>query len=680
MILRLTSALALLLTVSCVSDFPTPQDANTPTAYNGGTADNNGSNVDDDQQSAGHAMPTNQGGIDGNSTRVDDASTSEPTTPRSAGQPNRAGRENESLQTSMGGAVGGRLTMAGQPTAGQPTAGQSTAGQPTTGQPTAGQPHAGQPTAGQPTAGQPTAGQPTAGQPTAGQHTAGQPTAGQPTAGQPTAGQPTAGQPTAGQPTAGQPTAGQHTAGQPTAGQPTGGTDDIEPPRIPEICNGLDDDGDRVVDEGFEPVNEGCSQGVGACLRTGVLRCDSQGNRQCLDEFGAPLESGIPRQEICNGIDDDCDEVIDDVVPPEDQLCTIDVAQCDAGSLFQCDVDEEQLICDLRLAEECECERVLRGPHQYWVCPTPRNRRDGEKICEFYDADIVTINGRSENDFIRDLQENNGFGSVHIGLNDLGEEGIFRWPDGQVLGQATFLNGVRGFNAVAFANFSGGQPDDFRANEDCVEMWSQPEGSWNDISCANPLPAICEARCPPGQDADGDGTFRCADDCDDGNDRLYPGAREVCFDGLDNNCDGRTDEDCPDHTCAIAQTGNQLYLICADGASRTTRNVARAFCLERGFDLVQIDTLEENDFLATQAAEVTAGDFKRFWIGLTKDNSDEFSWIGSGDALLLEPAPWAPDEPSSERPCVILYSETGHWQVIECDQRRRFICETSLIP
>ena len=61
---------------------------------------------------------------------------------------------------------------------------------------------------------------------------------------------------------------------------------------------------------------------------------------------------------------------------------------------------------------------------------------------------------------------------------------------------------------------------------------------------------------------------------------------------------------------------NQLYLICADGTSRTTRFRVRLFG-ER-FDLVQIDTLEENDFLLHKPP-VTAGDFKRFWIGLMKD-------------------------------------------------------------
>jgi hypothetical protein len=52
--------------------------------------------------------------------------------------------------------------------------------------------------------------------------------------------------------------------------------------------------------------------------------------------------------------------------------------------------------------------------------------------------------------------------------------------------------------------------------------------------CANP-----KATC----DADGDGYGD--DDCDDANNRVFPGAEEICGDTFDNNCNGLTDEGCP---------------------------------------------------------------------------------------------------------------------------------------
>src|SRR5690606_12223600 len=33
-------------------------------------------------------------------------------------------------------------------------------------------------------------------------------------------------------------------------------------------------------------------------------------------------------------------------------------------------------------------------------------------------------------------------------------------------------------------------------------------------------------------------------DCDDENDTVYPGATEICYDGLDNDCNGTIDDGC----------------------------------------------------------------------------------------------------------------------------------------
>jgi len=64
-----------------------------------------------------------------------------------------------------------------------------------------------------------------------------------------------------------------------------------------EVCNGVDDDGDELIDE--EPIAETC--GVGPCRTLAV--CDS-GVIRCVP--------GAPRTETCNLIDDDCDDAIDE--------------------------------------------------------------------------------------------------------------------------------------------------------------------------------------------------------------------------------------------------------------------------------------------------------------------------------------------------------------------------------
>ena len=65
-----------------------------------------------------------------------------------------------------------------------------------------------------------------------------------------------------------------------------------------ETCNGLDDDCDGMIDEG--QMTATC--GVGACQRT---------MSSCVDGGMASCVPGAPITELCNGIDDDCDGVLD---------------------------------------------------------------------------------------------------------------------------------------------------------------------------------------------------------------------------------------------------------------------------------------------------------------------------------------------------------------------------------
>lgn len=72
--------------------------------------------------------------------------------------------------------------------------------------------------------------------------------------------------------------------------------DDHDATRFPgatEACNGLDDDCDDIVDEGFDLDADGWTSCLGDC------------------DDGAPAINP-EAQELCNGADDDCDDVIDE--------------------------------------------------------------------------------------------------------------------------------------------------------------------------------------------------------------------------------------------------------------------------------------------------------------------------------------------------------------------------------
>jgi hypothetical protein len=66
-----------------------------------------------------------------------------------------------------------------------------------------------------------------------------------------------------------------------------------------ELCNGLDDNCNGLVDEGLPSV----SCGVGQCSRTVY---------SCAAGHAAPCIAGQPQPEICNSLDDDCNGRVDD--------------------------------------------------------------------------------------------------------------------------------------------------------------------------------------------------------------------------------------------------------------------------------------------------------------------------------------------------------------------------------
>lgn len=73
----------------------------------------------------------------------------------------------------------------------------------------------------------------------------------------------------------------------------------------PEKCNNKDDDCDRSVDEDFIGLRNACQLGVGVCSANGVWVCSQ-------DVMVCNAEIRQPAVENCDGLDNDCDGVIDE--------------------------------------------------------------------------------------------------------------------------------------------------------------------------------------------------------------------------------------------------------------------------------------------------------------------------------------------------------------------------------
>jgi hypothetical protein len=397
-------------------------------------------------------------------------------------------------------------------------------------------------------------------------------------------------------------------------------------------------------DEVHEPCEVRVEGGLSGCGDLGGVGDDDAIADDDYDGDGVTFTAG------------DCDAVDPAVLPGAAEVCDARDNNCVSG------VDEAG----------CGCTRRTPNGNVYQFCTTAVDWSTAQAECDAWGYHLPDFATSSENNSF----SSNGDGVTNnniwwIGANDIATEDAFVWESGLPYG---------------YENFS--VFDDNQDDVDCVALGTR-FGTWVTYDCDDALDYACETCQDPlwYPDRDGDGHGDRVDpvwdcnlgepeyqrdptDCDDDDPDTSPDETADVCNGIDDDCDGNTDETC---TCTAASRNGHDYLFCT---TATDRAAARAYCERRGMALATIDGSSENTWIDATADGLSN---QPWYIGLGDgDVEGQFTWeFGNPSYTAFQFG--QPDDAPAGADCVVLNASgvpAGQWADEACTTERRFVCES----
>ena len=327
-------------------------------------------------------------------------------------------------------------------------------------------------------------------------------------------------------------------------------------------CDLIDQDCDGRVDEAYQESAVSC--GVGACLSDGLTRCIN----------GVPEDVCTPRSpadddDLCDGVDEDCDERVDEDVADTPISCgrgacsAAGVRTCLDGELREiCEalapLDDDQNCdgidgdCDGAIDEHFESEPVVCSGAGTYSCSVSVQTRCVDGILQI-DCDQAlnaitddTCDG-DDDDCDGVLDESYAPVAVSCGIGACANTAMTRCIEGEIIDQCLTREPT------------GDDADCDGRDDDCDGSVDESFVSY-EVTCGDGLcVATGQARCEDGV---------TVSDCQP---TLPTDPDESVCDGVDDDCDGRVDERfsstrtaCGDGVCASIGSSS-----CSDGVFAT---------------------------------------------------------------------------------------------------------------
>ncbi|OXB84687.1 UNVERIFIED_CONTAM: hypothetical protein H355_001164 [Colinus virginianus] len=348
----------------------------------------------------------------------------------------------------------------------------------------------------------------------------------------------------------------------------------------------------------------------------------------------------------------------------------------------------------------CQKGWMKHGFYCYSIGQLPATFSEAKLICEENKAHLATVTDRYEQAFLTSII---GFKQVKyfwIGLSDMEEHGTFKWAGG---------------DPVIFTHWNMGMPG---RDPGCVAMRTGTSaGLWDILNCeeknlflckqlvegATPPPPLTTPplpSCPEEWQSIPQSSF-----CFKVNFQKWANGEPNNYDG-NEKCGvfyGYNDmkwndmfcEHMQDYICQIKKgaslkpeptfTFDNEYVVSEDdwiiynhkeyyfSKEAMPMEKARDYCKKKGGDLAIIENETERTFLWKYTFYNDRGN--NFFIGLTVSLDKTFRWV---DGTTVNYVAWAPNEPNfanNDENCVVMYTQTGTWNDLNCGSIEFFICE-----